>query len=81
MMVHMTTGTVSNNERLRQLVEASGLSQADALALFNRGQVKTISESGWKAWLAAPESRRRRNLSDAYLQHAERLFSRLAKTR
>lgn len=81
MMLHMTIQPVPNNERLRQLIEASGLSQLEALALFNRGQVKQISLSSWRSWLAAPDSARRRNLSDAYLHHAERLFSRMSKVR
>lgn len=80
-MVHMST-TVDNhpnNARLRELIERAGITQAVALTLFNRGQVRPITESGWKAWLAAPESVRWRELSDAYLAHAEKVFSGLVK--
>jgi hypothetical protein len=78
-MVHMTTPNHPNNARLRQLVEETGLTQASALTLFNRGQVRPITVSGWKAWLADPSSVRWRVLSDPYLQHAERVFSKLKK--
>lgn len=76
-MVHMST-TIDNhpnNARLRELIERAGITQAVALTLFNRGQVRPITESGWKAWLAAPGSVRWRELSDAYLAHAEKAFS------
>ncbi len=36
-MVHMSTTDKSNNQQLRELVEASGLTQAVALTVFNRG--------------------------------------------
>ena len=75
----MTTTNHSNNIRLRELVESTGLTQAVALTLFNRGQVRPITESGFKAWLAAPESVRWRELSDAYLDHAEKVFSKAVK--
>lgn len=73
----MTTSTKNhpNNIRLRELVESTGFSQAVALTIFNRGQVRPISESGFKAWLAAPDSTRWRELSDAYLVHAEKVFA------
>jgi hypothetical protein len=64
MMVHMSTGNHFNNTRLRELIEAAGLTQPAALTLFNRGQVRPLTESGWKAWLADPASVRWRELSD-----------------
>lgn len=73
-MVHMSTKNHQNNARLRQLIESAALTQAAALTLFNRGQVRPITESGFKAWLADPDSVRWRELSEAYLQHAERVF-------
>ena len=77
-MVHMTTpSNHPNNVRLRELIESAGLTQAAALTLFNRGQVRPITESGFKAWLAAPDSVRWRELSDAYAAHAEKVFSKL----
>lgn len=64
-----------NNVRLRQLLEASGLKQGAALEAFNRGQLRPISMSYWKAWFASPDSVRWRVLPDAYLKHAETVFS------
>lgn len=78
-MVHMSTKNHSNNLRLRELIETAELTQAAALTLFNRGQVRPITESGWKAWLADPESVRWRELSDAYKDHAEKVFAKVAK--
>jgi hypothetical protein len=77
MMVHMRTANHQNNERLRELIETAGLTQAAALTLFNRGQVRPISLSGWKAWLAEPNAERWRELSDAYLAHAEKVFGKV----
>ncbi len=79
MMVHMSTRNHQNNARLRELIESAGLTQAAALTLFNRGQVRPITESGFKAWLADPASVRWRELSDAYLQHAEKVFEKVFK--
>lgn len=66
-----------NNARLRALLEASGLTQSEALAAFNRGQVRPISVSGFKAWLAVPGAVRWRPLHDIYLTHAERAWKAL----
>jgi hypothetical protein len=71
----MSTQNRHNNAKLRELIKSAGLAQATALTLFNRGQVRPISLSGWKAWLADPESERWRELSDAYLAHAEKVFA------
>jgi hypothetical protein len=79
MMVHMSTKNHRNNIKLRALIESAGLTQAAALTLFNRGQVRPITESGFKAWLAAPDSARWRELSDAYIEHAEKVFSKVAR--
>lgn len=75
----MSTENHPNNTRLRELIESAGLTQAVALTLFNRGQVRPITESGWKAWLAAPDSVRWRELSDAYLAHAEKVFAKVSR--
>lgn len=56
-MVYMNTTTKTNNERLRDLVEASGLTQAVALTIFNRGLgPAAYSESTWKAFFVRPDS-------------------------
>ena len=78
MMVHMNTSAKTNNELLRELVEASGLTQAVALTVFNRGLgAAAYSESTWKAFLADPAAARFRPLSDELLTHAIKQFSKI----
>lgn len=80
MMVYMNTKHLSNNEKLRELVEASGLTQAVALTVFNRGLgPAAYSESTWKAFFVRPDSPRFRPLKDELLAHAEKEFAKLAK--
>jgi hypothetical protein len=78
--VYMNTKAKTNNERLRELVQASGLSQPVALTIFNRGLgPAAYSESAWKAFLMTDtRSARYRSLSDDLLAHAEKQFSKLA---
>ena len=77
-MVYMSTQ--SNNERLREIVKASGLTQAVALTVFNRGLgVAGYSESTWKSFFSNPDSPRFRPLKDELLEHAEKAFARLNK--
>ena len=71
----MSTVNHPNNIRLRELIVAAGITQSEALERFNRGQVRAISLSGFKAWLADPGSNRWRKLSENYLTHAEGIFS------
>jgi uncharacterized protein YehS (DUF1456 family) len=80
-MVHMSTTNHRNNAILRKLIEAAGLTQREARELFNKGQAKQITESGFKAWLAAPESVRWREMSDSYRAHAERVLEPRSKKR
>lgn len=80
MMVYMHTKPLTNNERLRILVEASGLTQAVALTVFNRGLgPAAYAESTWKAFFVRPDSPRFRPLKDELLAHAEKEFGKLAK--
>jgi len=80
MMVYMYTNKLTNNERLRELVEASGLTQAVALTVFNRGLgPAAYSISTWKAFFVRSDSPRFRPLKDELLAHAEREFAKLAK--
>lgn len=77
----MTKAEKTNNEKLRQLVEASGLTQAVALTVFNRGLgVGGYSESAWKAWLCNPDSSRFRPLKDELLQHAQTQFGKIKES-
>lgn len=76
----MNTEVLSNNERLRKLVEASGLTQAVALTIFNRGLgPAAYSESTWKAFFVRSDSSRFRPLKDELLAHAEKEFAKLHK--
>lgn len=76
MMVHMTTTNHPNNERLRALIADTGMTQMDALAIFNRGQAKPYSQSAWKAFLADPDAVRWRRFDDLLLAHAEKILRR-----
>ncbi len=76
----MNTNVKTNNERLRELVETSGLTQAVALTVFNRGLgPAAYSESTWKAFFVKSDSPRFRPLKDELLAHAEKEFAKLAK--
>lgn len=76
----MNTTTKTNNERLRELVDSTGLSQVVALTLFNRGLgPAAYSESSWKAFFASPETTHFRPLKDDLLAHAEQVFEKLQK--
>lgn len=79
MMVHMSTINDPNNMRLRELIEKAGLTQLDALTLFNRGLIKPYSVSAWKAYLSDREASRWRRFDDALLAHAEKVFSKVKK--
>lgn len=76
----MNTKAQTNNDRLRSLIEGSGLTQTEALALFNAGMIKPYSLSAWKAYLGDPKSARWRSFDDALLRHAEKVFAKLQKT-
>ncbi|RTL29334.1 MAG: hypothetical protein EKK47_13610 [Burkholderiales bacterium] len=70
----------STNARLRKLVEGSGLSQMDALALVNRKVgVRKISDSAWKSYFCAEGTSRYRNLSNELLELAEKVLMPLQK--
>lgn len=79
-MVCMNTNKLTNNDRLRQLVEGAGLSQPEALALFNRGfGIMGIKESTWKGYFCDPSTTRFRNFNDEFMAHAEKVFKSLQK--
>ena len=49
-VVYMSSKQTTNNERLRELVDSSKLTQAVSLTIFNRGLgSEAYSESAWKA--------------------------------
>lgn len=75
-----TTSTKTNNERLRELVAQTGLSQPVSLTIFNRGLgPAAYREDGWKALLANPETTRFQALKDELLVHAEKAFANIKK--
>jgi hypothetical protein len=76
-MVHMTTKNHPNNERLRALIDQAGLTQVEALTLFNRGLIKPYSVSAWKAYLADAGATRWRRFDEHLLAHAEKVFARV----
>jgi hypothetical protein len=69
-----------NGTALRALIENAGLTQVEALAVVNKGQAFPIALSTWKAYLAAPDSARRRECPDKVLEHARKRINRTAKT-
>lgn len=76
----MNTGTNINNERLRELVAGSGLTQPAALAIFNRGfGIRGIKESTWKGYFCDPLTTRFRRFNDELMAHAEKVFAPLQK--
>jgi uncharacterized protein YehS (DUF1456 family) len=70
-----------NGVALRSLIERAGLTQADALAALNKGQAFPIALSTWKAYLAAPDSTRRRVCPDHVLAHAKKTIGKASKGR
>lgn len=70
-----------NGVALRELIEHAGMTQADALAALNKGQAFPIALSTWKAYLAAPDSARRRACPDNVLAHARKTIGKALKGR
>ena len=64
-----------NGEQLRELIEAAGITQAEALKRFNKGQVRPISVGHWKAYLARADSARRYPCPDFVVTRSKKLFS------
>lgn len=81
MMVSMNTKRPANNERLRQLVEGAGLTQKEALALFNAPLgPAAYSYDYWKGFFCDPTSVRYKHLRDDLLAHAEKVFGKLQRS-
>lgn len=78
----MNTEAKTNNQRLRELIEGTGLTQLEALALFNRtlGPGR-YSVSAWKGFLVAAGTTRFRPLNDELLEHARKVFAETRKRR
>jgi hypothetical protein len=68
----------STNDKLRALVDATGLKRIQALALFNRSLgARPISASTWKAFFVHKDSDRFRAVKPEFLEHAEKEFANL----
>ena len=93
-MVHMNTvkdgleespeKSHPNNARLREIIKnakIAGVTQSEALEIFNKGLVKPVAISGFKAWLASPEKVRFRRLGAHLLAHAEKVLTNLSSKR
>ena len=77
----MNTTQPTNNQRLIQLVDASGLTRAEALALFNASLGPAgYSYDYWRGFFCAPNTRRYKALRDELLDHAEKVFGKLQKS-
>lgn len=63
-----------NGQQLRELIEASGLTQQAALDRINEGQMRPVSVSQWKAYLSMIDSARRSPCPDTVLNRAKELF-------
>ncbi|MEX3555953.1 MAG: hypothetical protein VB131_04955 [Burkholderia gladioli] len=70
-----------NGAALRALIEAAEMTQAEALNVINAGQAFPIALSTWKAYLAAPESARRRTCPDNVLEHAKKAIAKAVMKR
>ena len=74
---HMNTAIDADpNDALRALIESSGLTQAEALARFNKGLFQPYSLSGWKAYFCSPDSVRFRRVPEDVLKRARRVLGR-----
>ena len=70
-----TLPTKTNNDRLRELVARTNLTQAEALALFNRELgPAAYSLSAWQAFFVSQQSARSRPMKDTLLEHAEKVL-------
>lgn len=66
--------TPDNGQILRDLIEASGLSQQMALDEYNKRQARPYSLGQWKAFLAKPDSARRSPCPDSVIKRARAIF-------
>lgn len=76
----MNTKAKTNNQRLIKLVDETGLSRAEALALFNAPLGPAgYSYEYWKGFFCDPTSKRYKPLRDDLLGHAEKVFGKITK--
>lgn len=63
-----------NSDRLRILIEESGLTQNKALARFNRGQARKMALRTLKSYLASRDAKTRINCSEAILERMKKVL-------
>lgn len=63
-----------NSDKLRALIEESGLTQSEALARFNRGQVRKMALRTLKCYLASPEAKTRVVCADSVLERMQKVL-------
>lgn len=75
-MGHMNTATpLSTNAQLRALIEAAGLTQAEALERFNDTLFRPYTLSTWKAYFCAPGTVRHRAVPADVLTRAKQVLA------
>ncbi|CAI10494.1 hypothetical protein p1B328 (plasmid) [Aromatoleum aromaticum EbN1] len=62
------------SDKLRILIEESGLTQNEALARFNRGQARKMALRTLKSYLASRDAKTRINCSDAILERMRKVL-------
>ena len=67
-------GEEDNSDRLRILIEESGLTQDEALARFNRGQARKMALRTLKSYLASRDAKTRINCSEAILERMKKVL-------
>ena len=62
------------SDKLRILIEESGLTQNEALARFNRGQARKMALRTLKSYLASRDAKTRINCSEAILERMKKIL-------
>ena len=62
------------SDKLRILIEESGLTQNEALARFNRGQARKMALRTLKSYLASRDAKTRIKCSDAILERMRKVL-------
>ncbi len=63
-----------NSDKLRVLIEHSGLTQFEALARFNRAQAKKMALRTLKSYLASKDAKTRVNCSTAVVERMRKVL-------
>jgi len=68
------TVEADNSDKLRILIEESGLTQNEALARFNRGQARKMALRTLKSYLASRDAKTRVTCSPAILERMQKVL-------